>query len=85
MNEKVPSVPKAKQGAEATDPRTWSWVESTIWTDRMLTALGNAVKGGKWFSLIDKVFSPKTLVAAWQCVARNRGALNRLLALIPLP
>jgi RNA-directed DNA polymerase len=40
----------------------------------MLTALGNGVKGGKWFSLIDKVFSSKTLAAAWHCVARNRGA-----------
>ena len=74
LKEKVPSVPKAKQGAETADPREWSWVESTIWTDRMLTALGNGVKGGKWFSLIDKVFSSKTLGAAWHCVARNRGA-----------
>ena len=40
----------------------------------MLAALDNGVKGGKWFSLIDKVYSPKTLKAAWKKVAANRGA-----------
>lgn len=27
----------------------WSWVEASIWTDGMLTALENGVKGGKWY------------------------------------
>jgi len=40
----------------------------------MLAALDNGVKGGNWFSLIDKVYSPKTLKAAWKKVAANRGA-----------
>ena len=40
----------------------------------MVSALVNGVKGGKWFSLIDKVFRPTTLEAAWQQVARNKGA-----------
>ena len=26
----------------------WGWVESTVWTERMLTALEQGVKGGKW-------------------------------------
>jgi len=39
-----------------------------------LTALDNGVKGGKWFSLIDKVCRRKTLEAAYQKVASNRGA-----------
>jgi RNA-directed DNA polymerase len=52
----------------------WSWAESSIWTDRMLTALENGVKGGKWFSLIDKVYSPKNLESAATEVARNGGA-----------
>jgi RNA-directed DNA polymerase len=39
----------------------------------MVSALGNGVKGGKWFSLIDKVVRPATLDLAWQRVARNRG------------
>jgi len=74
MQYKAPLVPKAKQGADARDPRDWEWVEALIWTDRMLTTLGNGVKGGRWFSLIDKVYSGKTLQAAWQRVAKNRGA-----------
>lgn len=40
----------------------------------MLSALANGVKGGKWFSLIDKVIHPATLERAWQRVARNQGA-----------
>jgi hypothetical protein len=50
----VSIVPKqAKQGTE-TLQRDWSWVEASIWTESMLAALDNGVKGGKWFSLIDK-------------------------------
>ena len=52
----------------------WAWVESAVWTERMLAALDNGVKGGKWFSLIDKVYNPATLKAAWKKVALNRGA-----------
>lgn len=74
MQHKAPLVPKAKQGADARDPRDWEWVEASIWTDRMLTALGNGVKGGRWFSLIDKVYAEKTLLAAWQRVAKNGGS-----------
>ena len=40
----------------------------------MLAALGNGVRGGKWHSLIDKVYAPQTLWAAWQRVAANQGA-----------
>src|SRR5258707_8079417 len=28
----------------------WNWVEPEVWTDRMLTALEQGVKGGQWFS-----------------------------------
>ena len=52
----------------------WWWAEASIWTERMVSALGNGVKGGKWFSLIDKVIRPTTLEAAWRKVARNKGA-----------
>jgi len=40
----------------------------------MLAALGNGVKGNKWFSLIDKVYRLSTLQAAWEQVKANRGA-----------
>lgn len=66
----VSTVPvTAKQGAE-----TWGWVEASIWTERMLAALENGVKGGKWFSLIDKVTRLQTLEIAWQRVAANKGS-----------
>jgi len=40
----------------------------------MLAALGNGVKGRKWFSLIDKVYRIETLEAAWHKVKGNAGA-----------
>ena len=43
----------ARQGTESQTPLNWDWVEASVWTERMLAALGNGVKGGKWFSLID--------------------------------
>ena len=61
---------KATQGAEAV-PMIASCIctrgvtaEAGVWTERMLSALVNGVKGGKWFSLMDKVFAPKTLALA---------------------
>ena len=67
----APTVPPAKQGAEARD---WSWVEDSVWTARMVSALENGVKGGKWYSLIDKVHAPATLAAAFAKVRVNAGA-----------
>jgi RNA-directed DNA polymerase len=40
----------------------------------MLTALENGVKGGMWFSLIDKVYRPSNLEAAFDKVSKNRGS-----------
>ena len=42
----------------------WEWVEASVWTDAMLTALENGVKGNKWFSLMDKAYRPSTLESA---------------------
>ncbi len=52
----------------------WAWVEPTVWTDRMLEALEKGVKGGKWFSLMDKVYRRENLRAAFRKVAANKGA-----------
>jgi RNA-directed DNA polymerase len=69
---------KTKQEMEVTHSRPreerWNWVEQTIWTERMLMALGNGVKGNKWFSVIDKVYRLTTLNKAWQNAAANKGA-----------
>lgn len=62
----------AKQAAEI--PARWAWVEPTVWNARMLAALENGVKGGKWFSLMDKVYAERTLRAAWRRVERNGGS-----------
>ncbi|MEN6503762.1 MAG: group II intron reverse transcriptase/maturase [Planctomycetaceae bacterium] len=64
--------PKANQAGQVRD--RWSWTEPSVWTDRMLTALENGVKGGVWFSLIDKVYSPRNLRSAFEKVKANRGA-----------
>ena len=48
-------VPKtAKQEAEARSSGKWVWVEAAVWTERMLAALGNGVKGGKWSQAVAK-------------------------------
>jgi RNA-directed DNA polymerase len=63
---------RAKQGAETRN--RWLWVEASVWNERMLAALENGVKGGKWFSLIDKVYRDEVLKAAWKKVEANAGA-----------
>jgi RNA-directed DNA polymerase len=68
------AVPEMAKQAPSTRAQEWDWVDRTIWTERMLAALENGVQGGKWFSLIDKVYRPATLAAAWEQVRANRGA-----------
>jgi len=50
------------------------FASASIWTDAMLAALRNGVKGGKWHSLIDKVFRLDTLTMGWAQVEKNAGA-----------
>jgi len=66
------SADEATQGGDA-PPDFW-WAEATVWTKRMLSALVNGVKGGKWYSLVDKVAAPDTLAVAWTKVRANKGA-----------
>lgn len=51
----------------------WAWTEPSVWTKRMLTTLERGVKGGQWFSLIDKVYADANLRAAFKRVRRNKG------------
>ena len=39
-----------------------------------MTALEKGVKGGKWFCLVDKVYSSENLRALWDKARRNGGA-----------
>jgi RNA-directed DNA polymerase len=69
----APGMPeRAAHGADA--HCMIAGAEAGVWTARMLSALVNGVKGGKWFSLMDKVFAPKTLALAWTKVRANKGA-----------
>lgn len=49
-------------------------VKAVIWTERMTEALRNGVKGGKWFSLRDKVFSERTLALGYERVREQKGS-----------
>lgn len=48
--------------------------ERGVWTEPMLVALEGGMKANKWFSLIDKVWSERTLELAWEKVKSNAGA-----------
>jgi RNA-directed DNA polymerase len=64
----------SEETKQARDIRArWSWVEPEVWTDGMLTALEQGVKGGQWFSLMDKVYSAGNLRQAFRAVQANGG------------
>jgi RNA-directed DNA polymerase len=53
----------------------WAWTEPSVWTNPMLATLEqNSVRGGKWHSLIDKVYKPENLYSSFRKVAANKGA-----------
>lgn len=69
------TVPGVSQSKQAGDVRAqWAWTERCVWTNRMLTTLETGVKGGKWFSLVDKVWREDNLRAAFERVAANKGS-----------
>lgn len=69
------SVPVPETARPTDEARgRWSWVERSVWTDRMLMALEKGVKGGKWFALIDKVYAMRNLRAAFARVKTNGGS-----------
>lgn len=67
-------VPSRAKPVGETTPTEWRWVEPGVWTDRMLETLEKGVKGGKWYSLIDKVYREENLLSAWRKVRQNEGA-----------
>src|SRR5437899_2629789 len=52
----------------------WAWVESEVWTDRMLETLETRIEGGQWYSLIDKVYKLGNLRRGWERVKAKGGA-----------
>jgi RNA-directed DNA polymerase len=73
---KSAAVPGESEGAKQAEEiyGQWPWVERSIWSARMLQTLERGVKGGKWFSLIDKVWKRDNLGAAWKKAYENRGS-----------
>lgn len=70
--EPSPEVPLGdKQGEEDLWQRHKA--KRGVWSEKMLAALERGVKGNKWFSLIDKVWSERTLGLAWEKVKTNAG------------
>ena len=69
--EAVPDHP-GKRAGEAGPARPAA--EPPIWTARMLATLETGVIGGKWYSLIDKLYPEATLRAAFKAVASNQGS-----------
>jgi RNA-directed DNA polymerase len=70
---KPPEVPERdKQGGDVR--ARWARAAPEVWTDRMLDALEKGVKGGKWFSLIDKVGRLDVLYAGFGQVEKNGGS-----------
>jgi RNA-directed DNA polymerase len=67
------TVPFAATPAGA-PPSIGDWANPSVWTDLMLTALEQGVKGGRWHTLIDKVGSGKNLFYACRKVVWNKGA-----------
>jgi RNA-directed DNA polymerase len=72
--EKKPSAVSKTATQEGEIRARWAWTEPSVWTERMLTALEDGVKGGKWFSLIDKVYAEGNLKAAARKVIANKGS-----------
>ncbi len=53
--ERVSGSPGRAQTRPEGEVRTrWGWTEPSVWTRRMLTALENGVRAGRWPSLIDQ-------------------------------
>lgn len=67
------TVPESATPAGAIRAR-WAWAAPAVWTERMLTALDEGVRGGRWHTLMDKVAAERTLRAAFARVKANRGA-----------
>ena len=54
-------------------PEISTWAQHVVWTDRMLsTLLENKVRGGKWHTLIDKVYVPHVKNVGQMITLRKR-------------
>jgi RNA-directed DNA polymerase len=61
-----------KQAGETND--RWSWVERSVWTERMLSRLDKSQEQTVWFSLWDKVWNSDNMSQAMLEVILNGGS-----------
>ena len=75
MNREASSAPVPERDKQAEED-LWQRhkAERGVWTKPMLAALARGLKGNKWFSLIDKISTERTLQLAWEKVRRNAGS-----------
>jgi RNA-directed DNA polymerase len=72
--EQTPSAVPERAPQDGEIRARWAWVESVVWTERMLATLETGIEGGKWFRLIDKVWSPKNLELSLEKVVAKGGS-----------
>lgn len=67
-----------KRAGDATETdalrREYAYASRTTWSEPMLRLLKNGKDERKWYSLIDKAYSVKTLNEAWALVSANQGS-----------
>ena len=68
------AVPEEARRIGEAEALARSYADPSVWTERMLATLAQGVKGGKWYSLIDKVHAERTLQAAATRVVAKGGA-----------
>ena len=71
----MPEVNKPSEAVAATPTRAeeTAWMEASVWTPRMVEALKIGVKGGKWYSVNDKICKRENLKASYERTKRNKG------------
>src|SRR5258708_7519382 len=72
--EQTPSAVPERAPQDGEIRARWAWVEPVVWTERMLATLETGIEGGKWFRLIDKVWSPKNLGRSLEKVVAKGGS-----------
>ncbi len=75
MSSETPSA-RVPEGDKQAEEDLWQRhkAERGVWTEPMLAALERGKEGSKWFSLIDKLWSDRTLGLAWERVKSNAGS-----------
>ena len=74
QNEITPSRVQREDKQEGENLWQRYGAERSVWSEKMLVALEEGVKGNKWFSLSDKVRRLDVLALAWEKVQSNKGA-----------